>query len=111
MIQTPVQAITTILVIAAVTLLIRALPFLIFKGNKPIPKFVLYLGKVLPYAVIGMLVVYCLKDVEVLSGSYGLPELISILVIFVLHKFKRNLLLSIAGGTITYMMLVQYVFI
>lgn len=109
--QTPVQTVVTILIIAGVTFLLRSLPFLFFRGNKPIPKFILYLGDVLPYAIIGMLVVYCLKDVEILTGSHGFPELIAILVIVVLHKWKHNLLLSIGVGTILYMVLVQYVFI
>lgn len=111
MTQTWIQSGVTLLVIAAVTFVLRALPFMLFRGNKPVPPFISYLGKVLPYAVIGMLVVYCLKDVSVTSGTYGLPELIAIVVIVVIHKWKHNLLLSVGGGTVLYMMLVQFVFV
>lgn len=111
MTQTAVQSVITLLVIAAVTFVLRALPFMLFRGNKPVPPFISYLGKVLPFAVIGMLVVYCLKDVSFVSGTYGLPELIAIVVIVILHKWKHNLLLSVGGGTVLYMLLVQFVFI
>lgn len=111
MTQTWIQSGVTLLVIAAVTFVLRALPFMLFRGSKPVPPFISYLGKVLPYAVIGMLVVYCLKDVSVTSGTYGLPELIAIVVIVVIHKWKHNLLLSVGGGTVLYMMLVQFVFV
>ncbi|HHZ06469.1 MAG TPA: branched-chain amino acid transporter AzlD [Clostridiales bacterium] len=110
MTQTPIQSITTILVIAAVTFLIRSLPFIIFRSNKPIPPYILYLGKVLPYAVIGMLVVYCLKSTNVLAYPYGLPELITVVVIILVHKWKHNMLLSVGGGTALYMFLVQCLF-
>lgn len=78
--------------------------------NKPTPKYIQYLGKVLPAAVFGLLVVYCLKDVSIFSGSHGLPELIAIAVVVLLYLWKRQMLLSIAGGTICYMLLVQLVF-
>ena len=87
----------------------RFLPFLIFPEGKTPPAYIQYLGKVLPYAVIGLLVIYCLKDVPA-SSTYGLPEAIAILFIMVLHKWKKNTLLSIGGGTILYMILVQMVF-
>lgn len=111
MTQTAVQSVITLLAIAVVTFVLRALPFMLFRGNKPVPLFISYLGKVLPFAVIGMLVVYCLKDVSFVSGTYGLPELIAIVVIVILHKWKHNLLLSVGGGTVLYMFLVQFVFI
>ena len=90
-------------------MLTRFLPFLIFPEGKTPPKYITYLGTVLPYAVIGLLVVYCLKD-AVFSAYHGLPELIAIVFIFVLHKWKKNTLLSIAGGTVLYMVLVQNFF-
>lgn len=111
MTQTAVQSVITLLAIAVVTFVLRALPFMLFRGSKPVPPFISYLGKVLPFAVIGMLVVYCLKDVSFISETYGLPELIAIVVIVILHKWKHNLLLSVGGGTVLYMLLVQFVFI
>ena len=105
----PQQAVTIAMVVAG-TLLTRFLPFLLFPAGKPTPKFVKYLGKVLPAAVFGLLIVYCLKDVSVFAGSHGIPELISIALVVGLHLWKRQMLLSIAGGTICYMLLVQLVF-
>lgn len=92
------------------TQLTRFLPFAVFSSHKPVPRFVAYLGRALPSAVFGLLVVYCLKDVQLLSYSYGLPELIGVLVVAGLHRWKGQMLLSIAGGTICYMLLVQLVF-
>lgn len=109
--QTYSQAIITILILALITFIIRALPFILFKGNKPVPKFISYLGKVLPYALIAMLVVYCLKDISLGTDSYyGIPEAISVISVVVLHKLRHNMLLSIGAGTILYMALVQFVF-
>lgn len=104
------QQIITIALCAVGTMLTRFLPFLVFSSKKPTPRFVVYLGKALPAAVFGMLVVYCLKNVNVLSGSHGLPELISIAVVVALHLWKRQMLISVAGGTVCYMLLVQFVF-
>lgn len=104
------EQIITIAVVALGTMLTRFLPFLLFPAGKPTPRYVQYLGKALPGAVFGLLVVYCLKNVGLLSGSHGLPELIAILVVAGLHLWKRQMLLSIAGGTICYMLLVQLVF-
>ncbi len=104
------QRIITIAMIVLGTMITRFLPFLIFPAGKSTPKYIQYLGNVLPAAVFGLLVVYCLKDVSVFSGSHGLPELISIALVVVLHLWKRQMLLSIAGGTICYMLLVQFVF-
>ena len=108
--MTTAQAALTILAVVAATMLTRFLPFLIFPEGKTPPAAVTYLGTVLPYAVIGLLVVYCLKD-AVFTSWHGLPELIAIVFIVVLHKWKKNTLLSIAGGTILYMILVQNLFV
>ena len=102
------QQIITIAVVVLGTMTTRFLPFIIFPEGKTPPAFIRYLGTVLPYAVIGLLVVYCLKDVPG-SASKGIPEALAILFILVLHKWKSNTLLSIAGGTIFYMVLVQTV--
>ncbi|HWT27179.1 MAG TPA: branched-chain amino acid transporter permease [Mobilitalea sp.] len=93
------------------TLLTRALPFFIFPEKKEIPKYIKYLAEVLPYTIIGMLVVYCLKDVSFSKAPYALPEIISIAVITGLHLWKKNTLVSIGSGTVLYMILVQFVFI
>lgn len=108
--MTILQQVITIGLCVAGTMLTRFLPFLLFKEDRKTPEFVQYIGKFLPSAVFGMLVVYCLKDVDVLEGSHGLPELIAILVTGALHIWKRQMLLSIAGGTICYMLLVHFVF-
>ena len=99
-----------VLVAVLVTALTRFLPFWIFRGDKPTPKPILYLGKVLPFAIMGMLVVYCLKDISFLAPPYGIPEVIGCLCVAGLHLWKRNTLLSIGGGTLVYMLLVQFVF-
>lgn len=104
------EQIITIIMVVLGTMVTRFLPFLVFPSGKPTPKYIQYLGKVLPAAVFGLLVVYCLKDVSLFTGSHGVPELISILIVVFLHFWKRQMLLSIAGGTICYMLLVQFVF-
>ncbi|MBD5545525.1 MAG: branched-chain amino acid transporter AzlD [Lachnospiraceae bacterium] len=104
------EQIITILMVILGTMVTRFLPFLVFPSGKPTPKYIQYLGKVLPAAVFGLLVVYCLKDISLFGGSHGIPELISILLVIFLHLWKRQMLLSIAGGTICYMLLVQFVF-
>lgn len=103
------QMITIAMVIIG-TVLTRFLPFLLFPDGKPTPKYIRYLGNVLPAAVFGLLVVYCLKNVSIFTGSHGIPELLAIALVVVLHLWKRQMLLSIAGGTICYMLLVQFVF-
>ncbi|MCI8388479.1 MAG: branched-chain amino acid transporter AzlD [Clostridiales bacterium] len=108
--MTLTQQIITIAAVSLATILTRFIPFIIFPADKPTPKFVQYLGKVLPAAVFGLLVIYCLKGVSVTTGSHGIPELIGIAVTAVLHIWKRQMLISIAGGTIVYMLLVQLVF-
>lgn len=92
------------------TVITRALPFLLFPEKKVIPKYIKYLAEVLPFTMIGMLVVYSLKDISFLGGSHAIPELISIAVIVALHLWRKNTLLSIGCGSILYMLLVQYVF-
>lgn len=91
------------------TMVTRFLPFLIFPEGKEPPEFIQYLGKVLHYAVIGLLVIYCLKDVPG-SGTYGIPEFLAIAFIVLLYRWKKSILLSIGGGTVFYMLLVQFVF-
>lgn len=108
--MTVTQQIITVAVVVFATLLTRYIPFVVFPAGRPTPKYISYLGTVLPSAVFGLLVVYCLKDVSILAGSHGLPELIAIAVVVALHLWKRQMLLSIAGGTVCYMLLVQFVF-
>ncbi len=104
------QKIITICMVILGTMITRFLPFIIFKSDKPTPKYVQYLGKMLPSAALGMLVIYCLKDVSLFSGNHAIPEMISIFVVVLLHLWKKQMLLSIAGGTIFYMALVQLIF-
>ncbi|MBO5944118.1 MAG: branched-chain amino acid transporter permease [Clostridia bacterium] len=104
------RSVIIIVLIALTTLATRAIPFILFPEGKKIPKAVEYLGKVLPPAVIGMLVVYCFKSVSFISSPFGLPELIAGLAVVLLHIWKRNNLLSIGVGTVLYMVLVQTVF-
>lgn len=104
------ESVLVILLIAAVTFLTRALPFLVFPSGKPVPRTVKYLGEVLPSAVIGMLVVYCLKGVTPLTWTYGIPEILAVAAVIGLHVWKRNNLISICGGTAFYMVLVQVFF-
>ena len=108
--MTSVQALITILAIAAGTQLTRWLPFWLFPEKKAPPAVVLYLGKVLPPAMMGLLTVYCFKNVTWLSGAHGGPELLASAAVVGLHLWKRNVLFSIAGGTALYMVLVQAVF-
>ena len=108
--MTDTFAIATIAVCALVTAGLRFLPFLIFGENRKTPEIVAYLGKVLPFAIMGMLVVYCLKDVSIISAPFGIPEAIGCAVVAGLHVWKRNTLLSIGAGTIAFMLLVQFVF-
>lgn len=106
----PGKSLLIILVVALTTFLTRLIPFLLFPGDKKIPGVVQYLGKVLPPAVIGMLVVYCYKTVNPLRFPFGLPELTAGAVVVALHVWKRNNLLSIGTGTVVYMVLIQGVF-
>jgi len=92
------------------TMITRFLPFILFPPNKPTPQYILYLSTVLPYAVLGLLVVYCLKNVSFVAAPFGLPEGIAIFCTVLIHNWKRNMLLSIGTGTVLYMLLVQSVF-
>ncbi len=105
-----IYALIMILIIALVTAALRFAPFFIFSGDRPVPKFVGYLGRVLPYSIMAMLVVYCLKNISFVKAPFALPELISVVLVAVLHVWKRNTLFSIICGTICYMVLIQFVF-
>ena len=105
------EQILTIAIAVLAVQITRGLPFWIFPANRPIPEYIRYLGRVLPAAMFGMLVVYCYKNIDVLSGFYGLPEFIAGAVVLALHFWKRNMFLSIATGTLLYMFLVQQVFV
>lgn len=96
--------------VALVTIALRFLPFWIFGENRTTPPLVAHLGKVLPFAIMGMLVVYCLKDMKLTAAPFGIPELIGCALVAGLHVWKRNTLLSIGAGTLCYMLLVQFVF-
>ena len=104
------QQMITIALCAAATAATRFLPFVLFSGNQQTPKYIRFLGDALAPAIFAMLVVYCLKNVSILSAPFGLPEAIAILVIVVLHLWKKQTLLSIGAGTVCYMLLVQLVF-
>ena len=108
--MTMTQRIVTIALCALATLITRFLPFLVFSPQRPTPKYIQYLGKALPAAIFGMLVIYCLKNVSLFTGSHGLPELLAIVATAAIHLWKRQMLLSVAGGTVFYMILVQWVF-
>jgi Predicted branched-chain amino acid permeases (azaleucine resistance) len=110
MTMTLLQRLITIGMVILGTVVTRFLPFIVFPSDKPTPKYIQYLGKVLPSAALGLLVIYCFKDVSVLKGTHAIPELISVGATIALHLWKRQMLVSIAGGTIIYMLLVQFVF-
>ena len=97
-----------IVVATLVTMATRFLPFLIFGSGRKTPDIIVYLGKVLPYAIMGMLVVYCMKDVSFLQAPHGIPELLGCAVVAALHLWKRNTLLSIGAGTVFYMVLIHF---
>lgn len=108
------DTISSLIIIAAVavaTFATRAASFLVFPKDKEIPPTVKYIGTILPPAVIGMLVVYCLRSTQLFSYPYGIPELVACLVVIGLHAWRRNVLLSVGAGTILYMILVQMVFV
>ena len=107
--MTVTQQVITIGLCVLGTMLTRFLPFLVFRASKPTPKYIVYLGKVLPGAIFAMLVVYCLRNVSLTQYSYGLPEALGIAVTAGPHLWKRQMLLSVAGGTICYMLLLQFV--
>ncbi|WP_027890360.1 branched-chain amino acid transporter permease [Megamonas hypermegale] len=105
------EQIITIAMVVLGTVLTRFIPFILFPTEKFTPKYIRYLGNLLPSAVFGLLIIYCLKNVNIFTGSHGIPELIAIVFVVILHLWKRQMLISIAGGTIFYMALVQYVFL
>ena len=107
---TTVQILAIILAVSLGTQITRWLPFLLFSGDKKLPKVVEDLGRLLPPAMMGLLVVYCFKNVSWLSSSHGAPELLATAAVVGLHLWKKNVLLSIAGGTALYMVLLQVVF-
>ena len=109
--MTILQQAITIILCALGTMLTRFLPFLVFNPKKPTPKYIQYLGSALPGAIFGMLVVYCLRGVDLLGPTHGLSELIAAAAVVGLHLWKKNTLLSIAAGTALYMVLVQVVFV
>lgn len=98
---------SVIVTVALMTMLIRFLPFIVFKNN--VPKIVEYLGDVLPYSIMAMLVVYCLRNIDILGQSHGLPEIIASLFVVLIHKYKHNLLLSVVCGTVVYMFLINII--
>ena len=108
--MTLTEQIITIGMVVLGTMITRFLPFLLFPAGRPVPKYVQYLGKALPSAVFGLLVIYCLKNVNLMQGSHGIPELLSLAAVAALQLWKRQMLLSIAGGTVFYMALVQRIF-
>ena len=108
--MTEIHDILLVAVVALVTMTLRFLPFWIFGENRTTPPLITYLGQVLPFAIMGMLVVYCLKDVTLTAAPFGIPELIGCALVAVLHIWKRNTLLSIGVGTVCYMLMVQFIF-
>ncbi|MBE6596379.1 MAG: branched-chain amino acid transporter AzlD [Ruminococcaceae bacterium] len=106
-----IHSVALIAVVALVTIALRFLPFAVFNGKRKTPEIVTYLGRVLPFAIMGMLVIYCYKGISFLSSPFGIPELIAGAGVVVLHLIKRNTLLSIVGGTVIYMLLIQLVFV
>lgn len=108
--MTLVQQLITIALCALVTMSTRFLPFLLFGGRRRLPRAVLYLAGALPGAIFGMLLVYCLRNVDLAGGSHGLPEAIAIALVAASYLWKKKMLVSIALGTLAYMLLVQKVF-
>lgn len=104
------HALMIIAVMGGATLATRILPVLVFGRSERIPEFILYLGKVIPYTAMGLLIVYCLRDVSVIHGSHGLPELIAMAAVVGSYLWRRNSILSVIIGTVLYMFLIQMVF-
>ena len=109
--MTVAEQLITVALCVVGTMATRFLPFILFSSKRPTPRYVQYLGKALPAAIYAMLVVYCLKNVSIIGGSHGLPELIALAAVVGLHLWKRNTILSIAIGTVVYMAMVQFVFV
>lgn len=106
----PYNEISLVVAIALVTMFLRFLPFMVLSGKKETPPVITYLGSVLPYAIMGMLVIYCLKGVTIIQYPYAIPEVVAMLLVAGIHIWKRNVLLSILLGTLSYMVLVQVIF-
>ena len=104
------ESLLIILIIAAITFALRAVPFILFCRTGETPKVITYLGNTLPPAVMGMLIIYCLRNTSVLNAPFGIPELIAVVTVATLHLWRKNNLLSILGGTVLYMVMVQFVF-
>ena len=105
------HALIIMLVMGGCVLLTRILPVIIFGRSEHVPEFILYLGKVIPYTAMGLLIVYCLRDVSILGGTHGVPELIAMAVVVASYLWKRNTIVSVVLGTAVYMVLLQMVFI
>ncbi len=105
------HALIVMLVMGGCVLLTRILPVIIFGRSERVPEFILYLGKVIPYTAMGLLIVYCLRDVSILGGTHGVPELIAMAVVVASYLWKRNTIVSVVLGTAVYMVLLQMVFI
>lgn len=105
-----IHSVAIIAVVSACTILIRAVPFLLFGGSRQVPETIHYLGKFLPEAIMATLVIYCLRNIEIVEGTHGFPELISVALVAVLHLWKKNILISVGLGTICYMVLIQMIF-
>ena len=104
------HALMIILIMGIVTLATRILPVLIFGRGERVPDFILYLGRTVPYTAMGLLIVYCLRDVSFISGSYAIPEIVALAAVAITYIWKKNTILSVATGTLLYMILVQAVF-
>jgi len=109
--NTTIHAVLIILIASICTILTRVAPFLLFGGKKELPGIIKYLGTILPSAIMATLIVYCLRNSISIQPLRGLPEILSILVVILLHIWKRNTLISIAGGTAVYMLLIRFVFV
>jgi len=107
--MTPTQQFFTIIIMASGVVSTRALPFFVFSSKEKTPQFVRFLGKYLASAVFGMLVVYCLKDIQFQNGDHGIPQILGIICCVLLHLWRKNMLLTIAGGTVFYMLLIQII--
>lgn len=105
-----IYTLSSILVMALITFVIRVAPFVFFGKDKTTPKYIVYIGKYLPPAIIAMLIIYCLRNINILSSPFGIPEAIGIVAVTLLHIWKRNNLISILGGTALYMVCVQFIF-
>ena len=106
-IMTPAQVYITIAIVAVCTIFTRFSPFVLFPEGKRVPKYVRYLGNVLPYASMGMLAVYCLKSTNLFAAPYGAPEILAVLFVACLHIWRKNMLLSVGAGTLFYMLLLR----